>query len=100
MFRLLKKKLYFTVAFYFRIFAKIQLRIWKPRIVVVTGSSGKTTLLHLIESQLGEKARYSHHANSMFGIAFDILGLKREKLVVTEWIYLVLAAPFRAFKKS
>lgn len=90
---------YFPIASYFKLFARIQLSLWRPRIIVVTGSSGKTTLLHLIESQLGEKARYSHKANSSFGIPFDILGLERKKLTIDEWLYLILAAPFKAFKK-
>lgn len=95
----IKKILYFPVAYYFKFFAQIQLALWKPRIIVITGSSGKTTLLHLIESQLKQKARYSYHANSAYGVPFDILGLKRSKLVVTEWPLLFLAAPFRIFKK-
>ncbi len=99
MMRLIKKKLYFAVAHYFRVFASIQLALWKPRIIAITGSSGKTTLLHLIESQLKGRARYSHHANSTYGIPFDLLGLRRTKLIPSEWIRLFLAAPFRAFKK-
>jgi len=99
MIKVLKRWLYFPIAYYFAFWAGIQLRIWKPRIILVTGSSGKTTLLHLIESQLQTKARYSHHANSSYGIPFDILGLKREKLTPDEWPYLILMAPFRAFKK-
>jgi UDP-N-acetylmuramyl pentapeptide synthase len=96
---IVKRLFYFPLAYYFRFFAQIQLAIWKPRIVVVTGSSGKTSLLHLVESQLVGRARYSHQANSSYGIPFDILGLKRKDLVVSEWIYLFLAAPFRAFKR-
>lgn len=96
----LKQKLYFVVASYFRFFARIQLAHWKPRIVVITGSSGKTTLLHMVEAQLGERAVYSHHANSVYGIPFHILGLERRKLVPSEWVGLFLAAPFKAFKSS
>ena len=55
----LKKRLYFFVAGYFRFWARFVLERWQPRIVVVTGSNGKTTLLHLIESQLGEKAIFT-----------------------------------------
>ena len=95
----LKKLFYFPIAYYFRFFAQIQLAIWKPTIIVVTGSSGKTTLLHLIESQLQDKARYSHLANSSYGIPFDILGLKRKNLIIDEWLYLFLLAPLKAFKK-
>lgn len=95
----LKKSLYFFVASYFRFFASIRLKIWKPRIVVVTGSSGKTTLLHLIESQLGDKAKYTHEANSSYGIPFDILGLYRKTLLFYEWPLLFFLAPIRIFSK-
>jgi UDP-N-acetylmuramoyl-tripeptide--D-alanyl-D-alanine ligase len=95
----LKKYLYFPVASYFRFFAAIRLRHWNPKIIVVTGSNGKTTLLHLLESQIGEKAKYSHHANSSFGIPFDILGMHRKSLLKSEWISLILKTPVSAFKK-
>lgn len=94
----LKKFLYFPIASYFKFFAAIRLRHWQPKIVVVTGSSGKTTLLHLLESQIGNKAKYSHHANSSFGIPFDILDLKRKSLLQSEWIGLFLQAPLAAYK--
>lgn len=94
-----KKYLYFPLAYYFRFFAAIKLRRWHPRIVVVTGSNGKTTLLHLIESQIGGTATYSHHANSSYGIPFDILGLQRKTLLRWEWVSLFLKAPFLAFSK-
>ncbi len=97
MFQALKTWLYFPIAYYFRFFARIKLARWKPRIIVVTGSNGKTTLLHLIESQIGDKARYSHHANSSYGIPFDILGLERKTLMLYEWFELFLKAPFLAF---
>ena len=70
----LKKKFYFVAAGYFKFFANISLKRWHPRIIIITGSAGKTTMLNLVESQLGDKAHYSHNANSAFGIAFDVLG--------------------------
>lgn len=100
MFRKLKNSLYFFVAAYFKFFATVQLAIWRPKIVVVTGSNGKTTTLHLLEAQLQDTARYSHHANSTFGIPFDILGLRRETYAKSEWLKLFLLAPFRSFKRS
>src|SRR3989344_6364633 len=92
-----KQALYLHVASYFKFFAAIQLFFWKPRIIVITGSNSKTTLLHLLESQLGDKAKYSHHANSSFGIPFDILGLHRDTLTLWEWPSLFLLAPVKAF---
>lgn len=99
MFKKIKQLFYFPVAHYFRFWASIQLSFWKPRIIVITGSSGKTTTLHLLQSQLGDQVRYSHHANSAYGIPFDILGLKRETLKLYEWPSLFLLAPVKAFKK-
>lgn len=91
---LLKKSFYFPVASYFRFFAQIRLKLWRPTVVVVTGSNGKTTLLHLLEAQLGQEAKFSHHANSSFGIPFDILDLHRKTLHPSEWFSLFLRAPF------
>lgn len=94
----LKLALYFTVARYFRFFAHIRLKAWKPRVVIITGSNGKTTALHLTAWQLGSAAKYSFRANSAFGIPFDILGLKRANYSVFEWPMLFLMAPFYALK--
>jgi UDP-N-acetylmuramoyl-tripeptide--D-alanyl-D-alanine ligase len=66
---------------------------------VVTGSNGKTTLLHMLESQIGDKAKYSHHANTSFGIPFDILDLHRKILKSEGWISFFFLAPFRIFLK-
>lgn len=96
----IKRVLYFTVAGYFRFFASIKLRIWDPRVIVITGSSGKTTLLNLVESQLGDLAKYSHEANSSFGIPFDILGIRRTKLTFDEWPKIFLLPWINIFKAS
>ena len=92
-----KKFFYFHLASYFKFFAAIRLRRWNPKVIVVTGSNGKTTLLHMLDAQLGEKAKVSHHANSAFGVPFDILGLHRESMQDTEWFDLFLKAPQKAF---
>ena len=92
----LKKKFYFVAAAYFRFFANFALRRWSPRIIALTGSAGKTTMLHICEFQLGDQAHYSHDANSAFGVAFDLLGLKGIRASKLRWAYLVLVAPLRA----
>lgn len=99
MVQLLKRAFFFPVASYFAFWAKIKLKKWNPRVIVITGSSGKTTLLSLVESQLGERAHYSHHANSAIGIPFDILDLHRKTLTPSEWLGLFFKAPVQAFKK-
>jgi len=96
--RFLKRHLYFVGAKYFAFFARFVLARWQPTIVTVIGSSGKTTLLHLIESQLGEKAVYSHKANSAFGIPFHILGIERKTFSIGEWFKIFVFAPFKVFR--
>lgn len=92
----LKKKLYLFVARYFRVWANISLRRWKPRVIAITGSVGKTTLLGLTELQLGSRAHYSHNANSSYGIAFDILGMTGITGSKFKWLYLFALAPLRS----
>ena len=93
-----KRRLYFVVAHYFGFWAKFVLRRWRPRIVVITGSTGKTTLLHLVEAQLGNKAVYSHHANSALGVPFHILGLPPNVESRGKWLSQLAKAPLAAFR--
>ncbi|MBQ6375800.1 hypothetical protein IJJ37_02645 [Candidatus Saccharibacteria bacterium] len=90
----LKKRFYFVAAKYFRFFANLVLRRWKPRVIAVTGSAGKTTMLDMLEHEIGKKAHYSHDANSAFGVSFDILGLKGIRGSKLRWIWLIIATPF------
>ncbi len=98
MFQKIKNFFYFPIASYFRFFAFLRLKKWNPRIVVITGSSGKTTLLHLVESQLGDKVKYSHEANSSYGIPFDILDIHRKDLTLIEWPIIFLLPWINIFK--
>jgi UDP-N-acetylmuramoyl-tripeptide--D-alanyl-D-alanine ligase len=94
----IKNIFFFPIAHYFAFFAAIRLKKWHPRVIVITGSTGKTTLFALVESQLGNIAHYSHHANSAIGIPFDILDLHRKTLKPIEWVSLVFKAPIQSFK--
>ena len=98
MLRAIKRRLYFLFARYFRFWARIKLKKWSPKVIVVTGSAGKTTLLHMIESQLGSEAHYSHHANSAYGISYDILGLPGITKSRLQWLELFFKAPAAAFR--
>jgi UDP-N-acetylmuramoyl-tripeptide--D-alanyl-D-alanine ligase len=91
-----KDTFYFLAARYFRFWARISLERWQPRVIVVTGSSGKTTLLHLLEAQFGQEAKVSHHANSAYGVPFDLLGLHGVESG-SDWLKNSLLAPIRAF---
>lgn len=92
----LKRKLYLIVAGYFRFWAKRSLGRWNPRIIAVTGSVGKTTMLHLLELQLEDRAHYSHFANSIYGICFDIVGLRGVTSSKLQWLWLIVAVPIRS----
>ncbi len=93
-----KKIFYFFVAAYFAFWAKKVLKKWQPRIIVVTGSTGKTTLFTLLHAQLGQVAEFAKDANSAFGIPFHILGLQRETFSFNEWFGLFFSAPFQVKK--
>ena len=95
----LKKRFYFVAAKYFRFFANIVFRRWKPRVIAVTGSAGKTTMLKMLEHEIGKKAHYSHDANSAFGISFDLLGIKGIRGSKLRWIWLFIETPFIALFK-
>ena len=53
-------------------------------------------MLHLVEQELGKKAHYSHNANSAFGIAFDLVGLRGITGSKLRWIYLFFAVPIKS----
>ena len=91
-----KKRFYFRLAGYFRRLANRALKRWNPRIIAVTGSAGKTTMLNLLEHEIGNKAHYSHDANSAFGVPFDLLGLKGVKASKLRWFWLILVAPIKS----
>jgi len=93
----MKKRFYFVAAGYFRFFANRAFKRWNPRVIAITGSVGKTTMLHLIEQQLGKRAHYSHDANSAFGIAFDMVGLRGIYGSKLRWLYLFPAVAIRSF---
>lgn len=93
----IKKRFYFAFARYFRHFANRVLQRWNPRIIAITGSAGKTTMLNLVENEIGDKAHYSHDANSAFGIPFDLLGLGGVRGSKLKWLYLLVAAPIKSW---
>lgn len=93
----IKKRFYFAFARYFRHFANRVLQRWNPRIIAITGSAGKTTMLNLVENEIGDRAHYSHDANSAFGIPFDLLGLGGVRGSKLKWLYLLAAAPIKSW---
>lgn len=101
---IIKRKFYFWGAKYFAFYAKQRLQAWNPKVIVITGSVGKTTAFNLLEAQLGTRAFYSYKANSAYGICFNILGLTADKMEESgssflTWLRLFTQAT-RAVKKK
>lgn len=65
--------------------------------IAVTGSAGKTTVMKMLEHEIGDKAHYSKDANSAFGIPFDMLGLKGVNGSKLKWAWLFIAAPIKSW---
>lgn len=97
----MKYKLYFVIASYFRFFARLVIKRWKPVIIAVTGSAGKSTSLYLIANLLRKKylVRKSTKANSAFGVPLDILDFHFTNYTRMEWIKAFIGAPFLALKR-
>jgi len=53
-------------------------------------------MLGMLEVQFGSKAHYSHNANSVFGVFFDVLGLEGVTASKLQWVKLFALAPIRA----
>src|SRR3989338_3753564 len=96
----IKSAMYFPLASYFRFWASIKLSRWHPKIIVITGSNGKTFLLSLFRHQLGDQACYTFGANSAFGIPFHILNLHRLSYSLWEWLPFFFKAPLAAWGKT
>lgn len=79
-------------------FSRVYLRRWRPTVIVITGSVGKTNLLYLLKEQFGSEAAYSYRANTKTGITFSVLGLPAAA-ERWRWPLLIAAVPFAAFFK-
>lgn len=92
----MKKYCGLLLLYYFRFFAKLQLRKNRQAIVVgVTGSAGKSSAVDAIALVLSTKGRVKRTAgsNSESGISLHILGLKARTYSVLDWLRLAVLAP-------
>jgi len=95
-----KQTLYFAFARYFQFWARLVLRRWKPLVIAVVGTAGKTSTLYLAASVLKAKTsvKVSHKTNAVTSIPLDILGLKQKTFSPFEWLKLGLLAPLKSLK--
>ena len=93
----IRLKVYGLLVSYFMFWASISLRRWRPRVIVVTGSVGKTILLHILAEQFDDQAHCSFGANADVGIALDIVGETGVLESRWHWFWLLLVVPIKAF---
>jgi len=93
----LATQLYFPVSSYFRFFAKIILKRWRPKTIVVMGSAGKSDAHNLFYQII--KSRYSirksKKANSAFGIPLDVLDIHLSSYGFLQWTLAAIMVPFK-----
>lgn len=53
-------------------------------------------MLHLLHAQFGDEAHSSFRANSIYGVAFDIVGLSGVRGARAKWLWLLVAVPIRS----
>lgn len=86
---------------YLRFFARLQLqKNRQAKIVGITGSAGKTSCQLAILAALGNnkgrfKIKINKKANSETGIPLDILGLQVKNYRLSDWLRLMLLAPWQ-----
>ena len=82
---------------YFCFWSRLYLSRWRPKVIIITGSVGKTSLLYALKDQFGERAFYSYRANTKVGISLQLLGIKSISKASQRWRWplIILAAPFK-----
>ena len=91
----MKKILKSIVAFLLALVARAVVRRYRPRIVMVTGSVGKTSTKDAIAAVLSTRffVRASDKSfNSEFGVPFTILGVNNPWYDPLEWVFIVKSA--------
>lgn len=77
---------------------------FRPFVIGVTGSSGKTTTKYMIEKLLDGSVNSleasSENLNSEFGLPLVLLGYKSAPKSVISWLWVVISSPFKAFFKT
>jgi UDP-N-acetylmuramyl pentapeptide synthase len=84
---------------YLQFFAKVKLMRIHPKIIGVTGSVGKTSLIAALHTIISStfKTKTTFKGNSESGIPLEILGIKMKDYSVRSWLKAMVAAPFKLF---
>jgi UDP-N-acetylmuramoyl-tripeptide--D-alanyl-D-alanine ligase len=90
------------ILYYLRCFAKLKLKIIKPKIIGVTGSIGKTSAIHALHTIISPfyKTKTTFSGNSESGIPLDILNIDLKDYSASSWLKALVLAPFRVFNNE
>jgi UDP-N-acetylmuramoyl-tripeptide--D-alanyl-D-alanine ligase len=85
--------------YYLRFFTKISLFLNRPKIIGITGSVGKSSARNVIYAILKDsfKVRMIKEGNSETGIPLGVLGLDPGNYQITDWLRILILAPWRIF---
>ena len=86
---------------YFCFWSRLYLIRWRPKIIVITGSVGKTNLLYMLRDQLAGDTLHSFKANTKIGVSLHMLGIKAIARANQRWRWpiIILVTPFKALFK-
>mgnify|MGYP005845530003 CR=1 FL=1 len=96
---------------YLRFWARRYLKRVKPKIIAVTGSTGKTStkeaIFEVLKNAFGQQVRRSEgNLNTVYGVPLAILGFKKPPVPLDKpfspwpWIPIIFAVPFKIWSNS
>lgn len=95
----MKKILIFCLLYYLRFFARVKLFFWRPVVIGITGTAGKTSTKNALYAVLKDdfRVKVSQKANSETGIPLDILDLHLKDYNFFSWLKVLLMLPLQLF---
>ncbi len=97
----MKQFFVWLVLYYLRFFARLALFLWRPKVIGITGSVGKSSCRNavfvVLKAKFGKKVKVIEKGNSETGIPLGILGLKIEDYSLLGWLKILVRVPFGIF---
>ena len=97
----LKRGLMWAFLYYLRFWARLALRIGKPRVVGVAGSVGKSSMKEILHAMLIHNTHPTYtYGNSETGVPLGILGIDAGGSGWRDWLRIALLCPISIFTMS
>jgi len=87
----------YFVLYYLRFFARFAIAIHKPKIIGITGSVGKSSTRNAVYAMMKDyfKVKVVKEGNSETGIPLGILGINPGHYLLSDWLRVIITAPFK-----